>query len=200
MPYFAQWESKDLVGKILRNWEKPVHDLKWKESGAKTKEEYDLWTRNMCGMACLKMILAYKMKKQFPLVTLGKACMQFGGYKMTDKKRVIDGLFYEPFVRFVKETFGISAKLVKRMPQEQVIYELSKGNMVIASVSPQIRHPKEKNTKNGGHLVLMLGYDLGEKMFFLHNPSGDTKENQEYFKISFTDFTRFSASRGIVIN
>jgi hypothetical protein len=35
-----------------------LDDPLWQQSGAQTVEEYAQWATNLCGMACLKMILA----------------------------------------------------------------------------------------------------------------------------------------------
>src|SRR3989338_258315 len=68
VPYFSQWESKDLVNDIINKKISAKDDPLWKKSGAKNKKEYELWSWNGCGMACFKMILAYKFKKEIPVV------------------------------------------------------------------------------------------------------------------------------------
>lgn len=197
--YFAQWESPSLVSKIIQREISEKDDPNWKNSGAKTKEEYTLWSRNVCGMACFKMILAYTKKREYPLVVLGKQCMEYGGYRSSDKKRVIDGLFYEPFLRFIKEEYNLRGRVASLLILEEACYELAKGNFVIASVSPQIRNTNARPKEKGGHLVLILGYDLKKKLLYFHNPSGDSKKTQQYAEISFSDFAHFFAERGIVI-
>ena len=57
-------------------------------------------------------------------------------------------------------------------------------------------NPKTK----GGHLVLMLGYDIDKKLFYFHNPSGFKKETQEYASISFSDFKKFFGYKGIIVS
>ncbi|SRR6266496_64752 len=52
--------------------------------------------------------------------------------------------------------------------------------------------PKWKT--KGGHLVLFLGYDKGKQEFYIHNPSGTSKETQEYAPVKFRDFTLFSVA------
>ncbi|MFZ1250289.1 MAG: hypothetical protein WAR37_02480 [Candidatus Microsaccharimonas sp.] len=54
--------------------------------------------------------------------------------------------------------------------------------------------------KKGGHLVLVLGYDLDKRLLYLYNPSGFETYTQEYASISFKDFKKFFGGRGIVIN
>ena len=198
IPYFSQFASADLAEKIVTGKMQAKDDPNWKESGAHTAQEYALWSRNMCGMACLKMILAYLGTSEVRLVQLAKACMQYGGYVITGEK--IDGLFYEPFCRYVKKRWALSAMIAPVLTMRRIRYEIGLGNFVIVSVHPGIRNQqKKKDEKNGGHLVLLTGFDLQKHTLYLHNPSGFTKLSQEHFEISEVDFLRFFAGRGIVI-
>jgi len=187
VPYFSQYESRELVD-----------DPKWKQSGAKTKDEYAYWSHNSCGMACLKMILKYKLNKEIPIVTLAKKCTEYGGY--ISKKDEAEGLFYEPFCLFVKEEFNINASVAPFLTLKRILFEISKNNLVITSAHPDIRdrnNPKPKGS--GGHLVLITGYDLKKKTITIHNPSGSYQKSQEHYEMSFKEFKKFFAERGIVI-
>ncbi|MFZ5932757.1 MAG: C39 family peptidase [Patescibacteria group bacterium] len=197
VPYFSQWESPTLARKIIRDEISAREDPLWKRSGARSPQEYKLWSSNMCGMACLKMIIKHKFGKDVPTITLGKMCMEFGGYE--EKTETIDGLYYSPFLRFISHEFGLRGKVAGILTLNRIMKELAQGNYVIASVSYKIRNPESKPATVGGHLVLVLGYDIEKKVLFFHNPSGDTKESQEYAQVSFLQFERFFAGRGIVI-
>ncbi|MDO8657702.1 MAG: C39 family peptidase [Candidatus Levybacteria bacterium] len=195
IPYFSQWESKDLVNDIISKKISAKDDPLWKMSGAKTKEEYELWSWNGCGMACLKMILAYKFKKNISLVELGKKCKEYGGYVGKN----LDGLYYKPFVKFIKNEFNLNSKIISPMVISDIIKELEKGNFIIASVSYKIRNPNNKISFKGGHLVLIVRYNFEIKIFFIHNPSGIDNKTQAFAKVSFEDFNKSFAYRGIVI-
>jgi hypothetical protein len=197
VPYFSQWESPELVEKILSNEISAEDDPKWKNSGADSKAEYAVWSASGCGMACTKMLVAHLWDREVPLVELGKKCAEYGGYSLPVEESV--GLVYGPFTRFAKEELGLTATAVVPLFIPEIIEELSAGKYVIASVSPKIRHASDTPTKKGGHLVLVLGYDLDKKEFYFHNPSGFLKETQEYASISFADFKKFFGGRGIVI-
>lgn len=197
VPYYSQWESPSLVGKIIREEASAQDDPLWKKSGAKSPEEYELWAKNMCGMACLKMIIEHKLGEIVSIVDLGKKCLKYGGYVL--KPDTIDGLYYAPFVTFVKKEFNLDAKVIRSMSVDRTVRELSLGNYIIASVSHKIKDPNSKPPAKGGHLILLLGYNLEKKTILFHNPSGDTNENQEYTEISFPQFEGFFARRGIVI-
>lgn len=194
VPYFCQWESRNLARLLLEKKIATDDDPNWKASGAKTKKEYHDWSWSGCGMACTKMVLA---SKAVPLVELGKTCTTYGGYKMP--LETSPGLFYKPYVSFVDQEFGWKAKIMQGMSQSELMHELSKGSFVIAGVSPHIRDPKNKPKVKAGHLVLMLGYDKTKREFYLHNPSGISKETQEYAAVSFDEFKKFFSQRGIII-
>jgi hypothetical protein len=196
VPYFAQWESRELVEPIITKKMKAQDDPLWKNSGAANKEEYALWSWSGCGMACLRMILGATKHKNIPLVTLAKQCLARGVYR--EPLETSPGLFYKPFVTFVEEEFGWRAKAVATLTHLKAKQTLSAGGYVIASVTPEIRHPHKKPVRKGGHLVLMLGYDDNKKLFYLHNPSGFIA-SQEYFEISYKDFTKFFSHKGILV-
>lgn len=196
VPYFSQWESPELVEQILAKKIDAKDDPNWKKSGASTEAEYEEWSWAACGMACTKMILAYEGKK-IPLVELGKKCAEYGGYQFPLKSS--PGLLYKPYLAFAKKEFGWDARIISNTPLTQLFYELSKGNFVIASVSPMIRDPASMPKSKGGHLVLLLGYDLDKNEVYFHNPSGAMRETRAHAAVSFIDFEKFFSGRGISI-
>jgi len=158
IPYFAQWESQELVDEIIEGKIKAREDPRWKKSGANTPAEYELWSWNVCGMACLKMILMRKFGRDYKTIELAKKCEECGGY--IKKGKVIDGLFYEPFIVFLKKELKLKAKVFKRfLTLWRIKRELKKGNYFIVSVSASIRKPVHTPEHKGGHLVLMTGFD-----------------------------------------
>ncbi|HUB93554.1 MAG TPA: hypothetical protein VMB52_03555 [Verrucomicrobiae bacterium] len=72
VPYFCQWESRELAKQLLAKEVTTDDDPRWKSSGAKTKAEYREWSWSGCGMACTKMLMAYTTGKVIPLIELGK--------------------------------------------------------------------------------------------------------------------------------
>ncbi|MBI3486372.1 C39 family peptidase [Candidatus Daviesbacteria bacterium] len=173
------------------------------DTGAKTQKEKELWSKNGCGMACLKMILVHKLNKNIPIFKLGEKCIEYGGFiENKSSPDGLDGLFYKPFLNFIYKEFNLEGKIISPMVLEEIIENLVNKNYVIASVSSQIRNPQSNPTKigSGGHLVLITGFDFNKKVFYIHNPSGDTKFTKPNTEIFFSDFKKFFAQRGIVIN
>lgn len=203
VPYFSQFASQDLVEAFVQGEKEILDDPKWKQSGAKTKEEYAIWANNGCGMACLQMILAKQTGKTLPLVHLGKKCLEYGGYRLNKQtsnyRNYYNGMFYQPFVTFIQKEFALTGKIVAPMILKEILQAIDTDNYVIASVDPLIRKPHEKAKTKQDHLILIIGYDKQNQLLYFHNPSGIYKQSQEYVAISFSNFSKFFAQRGIVI-
>jgi len=197
LPYFSQWESRELVEKIITKQLQAKDDPHWQESGAKNVKEYTSWSWSCCGMACLKMILAHKTNKVIPLVTLGKQCLKYDGYKLPLENH--PGLYYKPFVRFIKEEYNLDSKATSALTLSDIKNTISSGGYVIASVTPEIRFPEKDPARKGGHLVLLFGYDDSKQVIYLNNPSG-FKHSQEKVVISYSQFEKFFDNKGIMIS
>lgn len=204
--YYSQFESKALVDKFIKKEISVINDPLWNNSGAKSKKEYLNWSWNACGMACLKMIIYNRENKEYAIVDLGKGCEDFGGYKVNisdfDVSRYltsIDGLYYNGFIAYIKNKFGLTGRIKKNFGIYEIIYNFALVRDVIVSVSPAIRDKNNLPKTKGGHLVLITGYDLIKKKIYIHNPSGLYKFSQENYSLTFTEFQKIFAARGIVI-
>ena len=196
VPYFSQWESRELVEPIINGQMSSTDDRNWQNSGASTPEEYAEWSWNGCGMACLKMVIAATRREEIPLVELGKRAADYGVYTMPLDDS--PGMFYKPFVKFICAEFGLRGKAESALTIPEIKQALGDSGYVIASVSHEIRFPDQVPTQRGGHLVLVYGYDDNEKVMYLHNPSGfiDTQEN---VAITEAAFAQFFDHKGIIV-
>jgi hypothetical protein len=79
-PYFGQWESPELIAQFILNPPAVATDPRWAQSGAKDLEEYVRWSSHLCGMACLKMILAAKRRRVYPLFDLKRRALHAKAY------------------------------------------------------------------------------------------------------------------------
>ncbi|HBM91143.1 MAG TPA: hypothetical protein DD400_04640 [Rhodospirillaceae bacterium] len=195
VPYFCQWESPEWAEDIVLGRRAAKDDPLWPQSGATTQEEYALWAYHMCGMACLKMVLAQRQNKIIPLVHLARQATCYGGYII--KKDEVKGLIYAPFVAFVREIFGLDSHIEVGKNAKDIPALLQEGSFFIASVHPFIRWPERTPPQKGGHLVLVTAANNHEITF--HNPSGHTSQAQENAKLPLDTFDRFFAGRGILI-
>lgn len=196
IPYYSQWESPALAEQILAKTIEAQADPQWRRSGAASADEYAEWSWNGCGMACLKMILA-NQGIQVPLVTLAKQCLSYGGYQKP--LATSPGLFYKPFCQFVKKTYRLEAKAISALSIAQILHHTAQHHYVIASVNYEIRNPQSTPTKKGGHLVLITGYDKHKQLLYFHNPSGTKTSTQRHAEITFKNFEKFFANKGIVV-
>ena len=198
VPYFSQWESPELVEKIITKKINAKDDPNWRSSGARDQKEYEAWSWSGCGMACLKMIVAHTTATVIPLVTLGKKCVEYGGYQLP--LETSPGLFYKPFVQFVRHEYQLNAKAVSALTITEIKETLSNGGYAMVSVTPEIRFPAIAPKRRGGHLVLIFGYDDTKRVVYLHNPSGfATADSQQRVVLSYSQFEKFFDHKGILI-
>ncbi|HYF06546.1 MAG TPA: hypothetical protein VD970_02920 [Acetobacteraceae bacterium] len=195
-PFLGQWESRELIGAILREETRAADDPLWARSGARHAAEYERWSWHLCGTACLRMALAGLGIAPPPLLELARALVRHGGY-VEEENGWIRGLIYAGAVALLEERYGIGAEIVLDSPTEAIPALLARGAAYIASVHPAIRSPAAEPPSRGGHLVLVFAAEDGAVRF--HNPSGDTRATQEDVRMALPDFARFHAERGILV-
>lgn len=194
IPYRAQWESPDLIGGILAGGD-AASDPLWARSGAETAEDYARWAEHLCGVACLRMVLAARGIEisAFDAMRALRAC---GGY-VEDAEGAIRGLIYAPAVAWLAQAHRIAARIILDLDAAAVPALLREG-LFIASVHPAIRDPRGSAPGQGGHLVLVHGVTPNGALV-LHNPSGDRPGTQANARVELADFARFFAGRGILV-
>lgn len=193
IPYFSQWEDPDSAAGIIAG-DITLRDIAlWPESGASTQEEFIEWANHVCGMCCLKMVLAATSGKVVPILNLTQRSLPYGAYVRDGEN--IKGLIYAPFVEYVREELGLSAQVRVDMDAEQIAAEFEQHRFFIASVHPSIRVPNSSPPHKGGHLVLVTRADAQSVTF--HNPSGHDVASQRDVTLSVDEFSRFFAGRGI---
>ena len=198
MPYHSQWVSRELIGDIINGRISADADPLWMLSGANSPEEYEFWAKNICGMACLKMILDYLSIESPSIIALAKECVDYGAYKL--KNESVDGLFYAPFTDYLKERFNLEAYSLSPLSTDEISTETLNGNIFIVSVHYSIRKPSILyEGEKGGHLVVVSGVDVSKNSFFINNPSGHNITTQQNYEINFKLFEKYFAGRGILI-
>lgn len=199
VPYFSQWESREITSAVIADGPAAALrcDPQWASSGAHSVEEYVAWASHMCGMACLKMILAARTGRVVPTLELARACMSYGGYIVGPVPGDVEGLIYAPFVRFIHEIFGMRAEVITHISAHEIPALFARADYFIASVHSSIRWPDRTPPAKGGHLVLAIEASTDTLVF--HNPSGHDPRSQEYASMSLRRFDDFFAGRGIAI-
>jgi hypothetical protein len=196
VPYFSQWESAELAAGFVDGTLSVADDPRWAASGARTPAEYQYWAGKVCGLACLKMILAHRGLPVPATMPLVEKALTWQAY-IPDGDRVA-GLIYQPFARWVAADYGITADVATDLAIEEIAELSSPGTPVIASVHKWIRWPDRHPPAVGGHLVLITG--AGGGMLRLHNPSGMPPSSQRDALVPVTDFARFFAGRGLIVH
>ncbi|MFC0227145.1 C39 family peptidase [Serratia aquatilis] len=195
VPYFCQWATPELAVDLIKGRAALADDANWAESGAADQAEYCEWANHVCGMACLKMVLAHRDGTAPPLLELARRSLPYGAYVREGKQ--IKGLIYAPFVEFVGEQFSLTASVQIDVSVDELPQLLTQYRYFMASVHPSIRQPQTPPPTRGGHLVLLIAADKDTVTF--HNPSGDSRETRQHVTIKLNEFGRFFAGRGIAI-
>lgn len=195
VPYYSQWADPIYAQRIVTDDADPCGDPSWRQTGFDDAEHYRFWSRRICGLACLRSALAHwRLASPAPRELLEQA-LRAGCY-VPRPDGGVDGLIYAPFVRWIEQAFGLRAEVWARCSLQALVGEIKADALVIASVSPEIRHTARDNERKGGHLVLVHGQDASN--VWLHNPSGGPG-SQADARLTRATFARFYAERGIVL-
>jgi hypothetical protein len=195
-PYFAQWESAPRIGDILSGALRAEDDPLWPRSGAAGAADYARWADHLCGVACLRMVLAARGITPPRAFDLARELTHRGGY-VVQPDGVIRGLIYAPAVAWLREAHSIAAEVRVDVAADDIPAMVAQGALFIASVHPTIRWPAREPPSRGGHLVLVFGTH-GDALR-LHNPSGDTAVSQDDARVPLNRFAWFFAGRGILV-
>lgn len=198
IPYFSQWASPEMTLAVVAEGAERalLRDPAWAESGAADVADYARWAGHLCGMACLRMVLAARGVAPLPrLLELARGCTAEGGYVVAPDG-AIHGLIYAPFLRFAAR-FGLAADIRLELTAADLPGLLAEQDVFLASVHPDIRWPERTPPRRGGHLVLVTAADADCITF--HNPSGHDPATQRHAQAPPAEFDRFFAGRGIAI-
>ena len=170
-----------------------LHD--WSSDGYRSSEDYLFWCRKVCGLACLQSLLHGWTNVRLSMGELLALALDWGCY-VAEPSGKVKGLIYRPFMAWISAQFGFDCRLIERTPIHVSAGELRPGQVILASVSPEIRDPDTDDPQRGGHLVLAHAVHDGIVRF--HNPSGYS-HNSDSASLPMHVFERFHADRGIVI-
>ncbi|MCZ4603337.1 C39 family peptidase [Streptomyces sp. Lzd4kr] len=196
VPVITQYATADLIAAIAYDGHDPADDPAWASTGAPTRAVYARWCRHMCGIACLRMALLHRdgqAPSQFQLLS---GARHYGAYVQQNGGH-IKGLIYAPFATYVRTTHALETEVHPQLPMAGLIGLLDAGQMVMVSVSKEIRRPENEPARRGGHLVLAIGHENGQILF--RNPSGHTPEAREG-SLPAERFEAFFAGRGLSLH
>ena len=194
VPFCAQIASPELAERIFVQGLDPRLDPRWAESGAATPEEYAYWVDRACGAACLKMCVEALGGPRRALVDWARAGLAKGGY------RAPVGWVHGALAELAREV-GLCAE-ARAASLEEIVEELRLDHLVIASISHEAGDARLPITKQGGHLMVVVGAECGRdgpSSFRVHNPSGRRPEWQAQACLPVARFAAAYSGRIIVI-
>ena len=203
VPYYAQVASPELAESIFVHGMDPAQDPRWTESGAETPQEYAYWVERACGVACLKMCVEALGGPMRSLVDWAHLGLERGGYLIRyaengDAHEV--GWVHGALAEMAQE-IGLWAE-ARGASLEEIPAYLRGGHMVIASVSYEAGDDRLSITKQGGHLMVVIGADCLDgrpQAFYVNNPSGRRAELQAGARLPLERFAAAYSGRVIVI-
>jgi len=196
VPYFAQWESAELVPSIISGAMRASQDPLWARSGADSPAEYEFWSWRACGVACLRMLLKWWKGETPAALPLVRECRDAGAYVANGNE--VRGLIYAPFCRYLGDRWNLDARVVTGVELPELAGLLSEQRLAILSVHPSIREVTQPPPERGGHLVLAVAGSRDE--LILHNPSGLPGRSQRFAAYSLGTLSRYFAGRGMIIS
>jgi hypothetical protein len=199
IPYFSQWETPGMTLAVVAEGAERalLRDPAWRGSGAGSVEDYARWAGHLCGMACLRMVLAARGVSPLPaMMALARGATEAGAY-VEQPDGGIRGLIYAPLLPFIAGRFGLRGEIRLGLTAAELPALLAEQEFFIASVHKDIRWPERQPEHRGGHLVLVTAADAAAITF--HNPSGHDRAAQADARLTPADFDRFFAGRGIAI-
>lgn len=203
VPYYAQVASPELAEAIFVGGLDPALDPRWAESGAQTPQEYAYWVDRACGVACLKMCVEAVGGPVRSLVDWARLGLERGGYLI---RQDVEGRVYEVgwvhgvLAEMARES-GLTAEAHPASLEEIPAY-LRQGRMVIASVSYEAGDDRLSITRQGGHLIVVVGAECVDDRptaFYVNNPSGRRIELQAGARLSRDRFAPAYSGRIIVL-
>ena len=203
VPYYAQVASPELAEAIFVHGMDPAQDPRWAASGAETPEEYAYWVDRACGVACLKMCVEAAGGPVRSLVEWARLGLERGGYliRQNDDGSAQEVGWVHGRLAEMAQANGVTAESHPASVAELVAY-LRQGRMVIASVSYEAGDDRLSITRQGGHLIVVVGAECMDgrpRALYVNNPSGRRTELQAGARLSLERFEAGYSGRIIVM-
>lgn len=161
-----------MIDKYVGNSAVPYYSQKeafLRQEGSLQPAQIDEWRNGLCGLICAGMIInRFSQGLQHTLAEFLSVSDKLGAF---DQKR---GWVHKKIVSLAEE-YCIKANVQRAVDLDTIYGLLTRGDLIMASVSPHYLHPelKEKEDERNGHLVVITGMnrrDSGSQVF-IHDPS-----------------------------
>ncbi len=195
VPSVTQFASPELAEDILYGGRAWTDDPRWSETGAPDLASYGGWAVRWCGMACLRMALLARNGVSPSLYELAVGAKKYGAY--SDEPGAPRGLIYRPFVDYLRAEHNLHADVAADLTVPTMCQAVRAGDLVIASVHPEIRRPHRRSPGQGGHLVLVTA--AHEDTISFNDPSGHQPESR-VATLPASTFETYFAKRGVILH
>ena len=172
-----------------------VDESNFLTEGFESLGEGKKWSDNICGLACLKMIIKrFFPKSDVNLSDLLKQGLKLGAYQEDS------GWIHQGLINIAKY-WGLLGKREKFFSNlEKIAEQLLLGNLVVVSVTPGFE--VEGNYSRGGHLVVVAGFvaknNKVEKLI-IHHPSSWKDYNWQNHEVDRKIFLKATYKDGNMI-
>lgn len=200
VPYHSQVASPEMAAPIFNEGVDPIDDPRWRKTGAKTAQEYAYWVERSCGVVCVKMCIEAFGGEVHPIMYWIQKGLDRNGYiKLAENGELVEHGWLHQVLADLVISEGFFAKAISASSRDFVKF-LEMGQLVIASVSPELG-TTTAITRKGGHLVVVMGAIIHCGLLeglIIHNPSGRTRELRAHAWIPIDRFEGAFTGRIIV--
>ena len=155
--------------------------------------EYQRWIPEICGICCLKMVGdTIGVTSNLSLYQLTMMATANGTFTVSEHG-TIRGAFHYPLAELA-ESLGIRCRVMRTLRIGEITEALAKGMYAILSINAE----RVDSSRQGGHLVLVYGYDETAGSFLLHDCSSMMRPDGCGMSISADALARISNNKGLV--
>ncbi len=133
--YQSQFASRTLVSEFLDGRIPAEQDPAWRDFGFASSGEYAFWSRRLCGIACMTMVLGSEKS----MAGLAQEALRLGGYQVADESGsfVDRGWFYRPLLELAGQ-YGYQGAIQASMAHEDLCRAVLANRHVVVSVHPGV--------------------------------------------------------------
>lgn len=172
--------------------------------GFPTLNKAEHWSERICGLACIKMVIAGLSGKNIPLHELLQEGLKINAYKENL------GWVHQGLVDIAKYHGLRGGRESVKDDLGKIYAHLKRGEVVIPSVSPGLEGGKVYHLKSGkdyviprgGHLVVVYGATVKDQKvasLTLHHPSSEKEYEWENYTLTADEFMKSFSKNGNIM-
>lgn len=155
--------------------------------------EYKRWIPEVCGICCLKMVGdTIGVTSELSLYDLTMMAVANGTF-IVGEHGIIRGAFHYPLAELAQR-LGIRCRVAKPLGIDEIREALAQRMYAILSIDAA----RVDHSLQGGHLVLIYGYDEATDSFLLHDCSSMMRPDGCGVSISTHALANISNNKGLV--